>query len=57
MIMMKLMINQYFDAGSKYEEIIALLKKCHGVEVSLRTLHRLLRMQIFTEKGIEFCFR
>ena len=40
-------------AGFKYEEIISLLKRCHGVEVSLRTLHQLLGKQILTEEGTE----
>ena len=40
-------------AGFRYEEIISLLKRYHGVEVSLRTLHRLLRKKIFTEEGTE----
>ena len=44
-------------ADFKYEEIIALLERCHGAEVSLRTLPRLPRKQIFTEKGTESCTR
>ena len=36
------MIDQYFRAGFKYQEFIALLERFHGVEVTLRTLHRLL---------------
>ena len=40
--MVKFMIDQYFRAGFKYEEITALLERFHGVEVTLRTLHRIL---------------
>ena len=53
--MVELMIDQYFCASFQYEETIVLLERCHGVEVSLRTLHRLLRKKIFTEKGRESC--
>ena len=48
MIIVELMTDQCLHTGFKYEEIAALLKKCHGVEVILRTLHRLLRKQLFT---------
>ena len=40
--MVKLMTDQYFRAAFKYEEIIALLERFHGVEVTLRNLHRML---------------
>ena len=36
MIMVELMIDQYFHAGFKYEEIVV---RFHGVEVSFCTLH------------------
>ena len=36
------MIDQYFRTGFEYEEIIALLERFHGVEVTLHTLYRLL---------------
>ena len=55
--MLELMIDQYFCAGFLYEEIIDLLERCHGGEVSLRTLHQLLRKQFFIEKGTESCTR
>ena len=42
MIMVELMIDQYFRSGFKYEKIIALLERFHGVEVTLRSLYQLL---------------
>ena len=42
MITAELIIDQYFRAGFKYQEIIALLERFYGVEVTLRTLHQLL---------------
>ena len=36
------MIDQYFRSGFKYEKIIALLERFHGVEVTLRSLYQLL---------------
>ena len=50
---MEAIVDQYFHAGFKYKEIIALLKRCHGKKVSLRTLHRLLRQQNLYRKGIQ----
>ena len=52
-IMMEAIVDQYFHAGFKYKEIIALLERCHGKKVSLRTLHRLLRQQNLYRKGIQ----
>ena len=40
--MVERMIDQYFRGGFKYEEIIALLESFHRIQVTLRTLHRLL---------------
>ena len=40
--MVELMVDQYLRASFKYEEIIALLERFHGVEVTLLTLHQLL---------------
>ena len=50
--MMEAIVDQYFHAGFKYKEIIALLEKCHR-KVSLRILHRLLRQQNLYRKGIQ----
>ena len=49
---MEAIVDQYFHAGFKYKEIIALLEKCHR-KVSLRILHRLLRQQNLYRKGIQ----
>ena len=51
--MMELMVEQYFHAGFKYKEIIAILERCHRKKFSLRTLHRLLRQQNLYRKGIQ----
>ena len=37
------LLEKYFRDGFRYKEIIALLKNCHGIKISLRTLHRCLR--------------
>ena len=39
------LIYKYFDAGFTYEETILLLEKCHGIKISLRTIHRVLRLK------------
>ena len=40
---MKELIDKYFHEGFRYKEVIALLKNCHDIKFSLRTLHRFLR--------------
>ena len=50
MIMEEPMIYQYFHTGFKYEKIIALLERYHGVEVSLCILHQLLRKEKSLQK-------
>ena len=51
--MMEAIVDQYFHAGFKYEEIIALLERCHRKKVSLRILHRLLRQQNHYIKDVQ----
>ena len=51
--MMELIVEQYFHAGFKYKETIAILERCHRKKVNLRTLHRLLRQQNIYRKGIQ----
>ena len=36
-------IKNYFSAGFSYQEILAFLSSHHGLEISLRQLHRYLR--------------
>ena len=50
MIMEEPMIYQYFHTGFRYEKIIALLERYHGVEVSLCILHQLLRKEKSLQK-------
>ena len=47
---MKDLIDNHFQEGFKYKEIIALLKNCHGIKVSLCALHRFLRQVTFYRK-------
>ena len=51
--MMEAIVDQYFHAGFKYKEFTALLERCHGKKVNLRTLHWLLRQQNLYRKGIQ----
>ena len=46
------LISEYFHAGFKYEETTTLLKRPHGIEVSL-TLYWLLRQQNLYNKGMQ----
>ena len=50
-MLMKDLIDNHFQEGFKYKEIIALLKNCHGIKVSLCALHRFLRRVNFSRKG------
>ena len=50
---MEAIVDQYFHADFKYKEIIDLLERCHRKNISLRTLHRLLRQQNLYRKGIQ----
>ena len=42
-VLMKELVDKYFQERFRYKEIIALLKNRHGIKVSLLTLHRFLR--------------
>ena len=50
-MLMKDLIDNHFQEGFRYKEIIALLKNCHGIKVSLCALHRFLRRKNFYRKG------
>ena len=50
-MLMKDLIDKHFHEGFKYKEIIALLKNCNGIKVSLCALHRFLRRVNFCRKG------
>ena len=39
------LVQWYFLKGSSYKEIIMFLSNEHGIDISLRCLHRLLRQQ------------
>ena len=47
---MKGLIDKHFHEGFWYKEIIALLKNCHGIKVSLCALHLFLRR-------VNFCLK
>ena len=47
------LVSDYFHDGFKYKEILSLLEVRHGVEISLRTLHRLLRKNSLYRKGVQ----
>ena len=49
-MLMKDLIDKYFHEGFRYKETVALLKKHHGMKVSLRALHRILRQANFYRK-------
>ena len=50
-MLMKDLIDNHFHEGFRYKEIIALLKNCHGIKVSLCALHRFLRRVNLCRKG------
>ena len=50
-MLMKDLRDKHFHGGFRYKEIIALLKNCHGIKVSLCALHRFLRRKNFYRKG------
>ena len=52
-MLMKDLIDNHFHEGFRYKEIIALLKNCHDIRVSLCALHRFLRRVNFYRKGKE----
>ena len=49
-MLMKDLIDKHFHEGFRYKEIIALLKNCHGIKVSLCALHLFLRR-------VNFCLK
>ena len=50
---MKDLITTYFKNGFSYKEILSVLKASHGITISLRSLHRLLRQQGMRRKSIQ----
>ena len=50
-MLMKDLRDKHFHGGFRYKEIIALLKNCHGIKVSLCALHRFLRRVNFYRKA------
>ena len=50
-MLMKDLIDKHFHEGFRCNEIIALLKNCRGIKVSLCALHRFLRRANFYRKG------
>ena len=48
---MKDLIEKHLHEGFRYKEIIALLKNCHGIKVSLCALYRFLRRVNSYSKG------
>ena len=50
-MLMKGLVDKYFQERFRYKEIITLLKNRHGIKVSLLTLHRFLRRPNFYRKG------
>ena len=50
-MLMKELMDKYFNEGFIYKEIIALFRNRRSVKVSLRTLHRFLRQANFYRKG------
>ena len=50
-MLMKDLIDKHIHEGFRYKEIIALLKNCHGIKVSLCALYRFLRRVNSYSKG------
>ena len=48
------LIKKLFYRGDKYEEIIGMLAKCYGIEISLRTLKRRLKDWGMSRRYLEY---